>query len=126
MGMVHGDLRAANISVSANGTLVITNFGNSIIIKHIVEFINNTNGADVSIRWVASEPLSDQNPPTRMADVWALGMVVLVTCIGSVPYTGLHDAVVCTKITAQVLPERPKRHIPTGDKQADLLWSLLN
>ncbi|CAE6478207.1 unnamed protein product [Rhizoctonia solani] len=77
VGMVHGDLKAANISISANSTAVITGFGNSIIKEHSVEFTNSTKGVNISIRWTAPELLMGQGIPSQMADVWALGMVYL-------------------------------------------------
>ncbi|CAE6456818.1 unnamed protein product [Rhizoctonia solani] len=101
-----------------------------------------------SLRWTAPELLSDGGILTCGTDIWAWAMVsnncfgmsshltasgmhldlpaTKETLTGSVPYAELHDTAACLKIMNKILPERPEKHIPTGDEQADLLWQLLN
>ncbi|EUC56452.1 tyrosine kinase catalytic domain protein, partial [Rhizoctonia solani AG-3 Rhs1AP] len=127
MGLVHEDLKAINIWVSKSGTPVITEFGHPTVLSHSTEPFNAVaSTSSLSIRWTAPELFEGQGR-TRMTDVWALGMVLLEIFTGSVPYAKiLSDVAPLEDIKKLVLPERPEEHIPTGDAQADLLWSLLN
>ncbi|CAE6460957.1 unnamed protein product [Rhizoctonia solani] len=127
MGLVHEDLKAINIRVSENGTPVITGFGHPTIQRHSRDICNAiASTSSLSIRWTAPELFEGQGH-TRMTDVWALGMVLLEIFTGSVPYAKiLSDVAPFKDIKKLILPERPEEHIPTGDAQADLLWSLLN
>ncbi|CAE6397369.1 unnamed protein product, partial [Rhizoctonia solani] len=127
MGLVHEDLKAINIWVSKSGTPVITEFGHPTVLSHSTEPFNTVpSTSSLSIRWAAPELFKGQGR-TRMTDVWALGMVLLEIFTGSVPYAKiLSDVAPLEDIKKLVLPERPEEHIPTGDAQADLLWSLLN
>ncbi|KAG8689316.1 hypothetical protein FRC11_003207, partial [Ceratobasidium sp. 423] len=122
-GMVHGDLKGANTLVSADGMIQLTDFGSATLQKYSLELSSTRVGADVSIRWAAPELLSGERTPTYSSDVWSLGME---TFTNSDPYAGVHEAAVWMKIMGQVLPQRPEKDIPTGDKQADHLWMLLN
>ncbi|KAH7329862.1 kinase-like domain-containing protein [Rhizoctonia solani] len=125
-GMVHGDLKATNILVSADGVPKLNDFGGPTLRECSLKPASTTVGADISLRWMAPELLSDGGILTCGTDIWAWAMTVLEIFTGSVPYAGLHDTAVCRKIMSRMLPERPEKHIPTGDEQADLLWQMLN
>ncbi|KAG8686586.1 hypothetical protein FRC08_012432, partial [Ceratobasidium sp. 394] len=62
----------------------------------------------------------------READVYALGMTVLETFTGQVPYADKSDLRVITMVVVlKELPTRPKVHIPPNSRHGDALWSLL-
>ncbi|CAE6445415.1 unnamed protein product [Rhizoctonia solani] len=99
MGIVHGDIKAANILVSADHRAVLAEFGNSIIRDHSIQSNFSTVGVDLSIRWTAPEALEGQGIPTIESDIYALGMTILVCPLTSPPhpiaaltyYTGSYD-----------------------------------
>ncbi|EUC57447.1 tyrosine kinase catalytic domain protein [Rhizoctonia solani AG-3 Rhs1AP] len=126
MGTVHGDIKGDNVLVSEDGVPKLTDFGTATLQEWSISLSSTTVGTDASIRWTAPELLLGEGAPTYMADVWALGMLVLETFTDAVPYAGLHDTVALTKIMNQVLPQRPEKELPPGNERADLLWELLN
>ncbi|CAE6429672.1 unnamed protein product [Rhizoctonia solani] len=135
-GVVHGDLKAANISISGDDTPRLADFGCAKLQEYSLLFSSTRVGADVSIRWSAPEIILGDGTPTYETDVYALGMsdffaqiaffVLKETFTNSDPYAGVHEAAVWMKIMKQVLPQRPEKDMPTGDNQADHLWMLLN
>ncbi|CAE6479480.1 unnamed protein product [Rhizoctonia solani] len=125
-GVIHGDLKATNILVSADGVAKLNDFGISTLRGCSLKSASTTLGTDLSLRWTAPELLSDGGILTCGTDIWSWAMTALETLTGSVPYAELHDTAACLKIMNKILPERPEKHIPTGGEQADLLWQLLN
>ncbi|CAE6459277.1 unnamed protein product [Rhizoctonia solani] len=147
---VHGDLKAANILVSQDRVVKITDFGNAALAEYSLQFTSNAGGCSVSPRWTAPEILEEKTKTTVVGDIFALGMVrppflfdtyvlsdpnrsfpvlprrlIQEVITGASPYDGVKDVVVSTKILNRVHPARPEAHIPTGSKHADRLWSLL-
>ncbi|KAG8684981.1 hypothetical protein FRC08_013377, partial [Ceratobasidium sp. 394] len=60
------------------------------------------------------------------ADVYALGMTILETFTGQVPYFGKSEFGVLSAVTIRKeVPARPEEQIPSRSQQGDLLWSLL-
>ncbi|KAG9123211.1 hypothetical protein FRC07_000090 [Ceratobasidium sp. 392] len=84
LGMVHGDLKAANVFVSDVGIAKIGDFGNAFVSSGSSDFTATSNVGGGTSRWMARELLlssggndeevSDRSMP---ADVFALGMTVL-------------------------------------------------
>ncbi|KDN33360.1 hypothetical protein RSAG8_13547, partial [Rhizoctonia solani AG-8 WAC10335] len=116
-----------NILMSDEGIPRLTDFGSSIIREHSLQFRSSGIGRAITARWTASEMLLDEKArPTYSTDIHSLGMTILEVMTGTMPYADTHGlAAVCNKIMNGVLPNRPERHMPTGDGQADYLWSLL-
>ncbi|KAG9081763.1 hypothetical protein FRC06_005399 [Ceratobasidium sp. 370] len=89
-GMVHGDLKAKNILVSDEGTVKLTDFGNSIFVSECsLDFTDTTNTAGGTTRWMKAPELlaegegegegeDEDTSRSQPADVYALGMTVLV------------------------------------------------
>ncbi|KAG9126902.1 hypothetical protein FRC07_001447 [Ceratobasidium sp. 392] len=89
VGMVHGDLKAMhiefqnNILVDANGTVKLTDFGNSVLASHSLAFSGTSIAGGGTSRWMAPELIvqEDRTAADRSmaADIYALGMTILVS-----------------------------------------------
>ncbi|KAG8762791.1 hypothetical protein FRC12_008844 [Ceratobasidium sp. 428] len=127
-GIVHGDLKGLNILVSDEGTPMLTDFGNAVLQDCTLNFTATTQKSSLSLRWAAPELLDGREVTySTAADVYALGMTVLETFTGKVPFFGSVDiAVMSAVIFRKEIPARPEAQIPSNSREGDLLWSLLN
>ncbi|KAF8601625.1 kinase-like protein [Ceratobasidium sp. AG-I] len=119
-GIVHGDLKGLNVLISGDGTPVLTDFGNAVLSNQSLQFTATTSIASVSIRWTAPE-LLDASAHSQEADVYALGMTILETITGKVPYSEKTEKAVMCCVWQAKLPDRPKEM----GEHSDTLWSLL-
>ncbi|KAG8735757.1 hypothetical protein FRC10_010175 [Ceratobasidium sp. 414] len=150
----HGDLKGNNVLVSSEGVPMITDFGNAVLQQGTLQFTETVKQNGFTIRWTAPEILEDKEKQSKEADMFALGMTILVLLeiiTGKVPYfyttnrkthsslvglhanqnvpSGLLNAIVAAIITAILVkkeaPKRPEKHIPLNSQHGDALWSLL-
>ncbi|KAH9988476.1 kinase-like domain-containing protein, partial [Russula compacta] len=95
-GVVHGDLRAANILTTKDGSVKLSNFGRSEI-----EIVMG------SPNWVAPEVLELKGMSTK-SDIWSLGCAVMELLTGQPPYADMADDVQVLRIvegTPPLIPE---------------------
>ncbi|KDN47111.1 hypothetical protein RSAG8_03888, partial [Rhizoctonia solani AG-8 WAC10335] len=142
IGMVHGDMKAANILVSNDAIVKIGDFGNSILEECSLRCTATTNVGGGTTRWMAWELVHQPDPPvgrgaatdsesepavdrSTMADVFALGMTVLEVVSGRLPYHERRtDASVISALIRHKLPTRPEQlseHEEWGKERWELL-----
>ncbi|KAG8757470.1 hypothetical protein FRC11_004515, partial [Ceratobasidium sp. 423] len=123
LGIIHGDLRGDNVTVSEDGTARITNFASATMKQEFAMTFTATKGLHYSIRWAAPELFSGTSGTE--ADVYALGMTILETLTGDVPHKNRGDlAVVHAVLVRKQLPNRPSKDIPPTNKGNEL-WAML-
>ncbi|KAG9081666.1 hypothetical protein FRC06_005460, partial [Ceratobasidium sp. 370] len=131
----------ANVLISGDGNALLADFGNSTLQACTLKFITSS-GVHITARWAAPELLDGEGKHSVPADIYALGMTMLVrfrhpavhhitlkpqlkeTITSDVPYSGKGDLAVLRLVDGGVHPERPQQHIPDcvdGEK----LWELL-
>ena len=88
--VIHGDLKAMNILVDDRLTGKLADFGLSFL--HAVADMEGR-----SLPWIAPELLQSSDPPTPMADVYALGVTMYEMFFGLEPY--------CDEMEAGMEPE---------------------
>lgn len=127
IGIIHGDLKGGNIPISDDGTPLLTDFGNSVLNNRSLKFTTTAEKHSVSLRWTAPEVLDGLVSSSSSADVFSLGMTMLETMTGNVPYHDLRrdSAVIAAILVKKVIPVRPEAHIPSDSKRNNMLWSLL-
>ncbi|KAG8742781.1 hypothetical protein FRC11_014138 [Ceratobasidium sp. 423] len=88
-GIIHGDLKGANVVIAANGTARLMDFGLAKVVEATLKFSTST--VQGTTRWMAPELMDPkQNLKaviTFSTDIYSLGMTILVgcTCITRLP-----------------------------------------
>ncbi|CAE6513740.1 unnamed protein product [Rhizoctonia solani] len=73
--IVHGDLKAANVLITADGIIQLTDFGSSLIKNHSLHFSSKNEDTVMTPNWTAPEATPRSSTRTKMSDVYAYGMV---------------------------------------------------
>ncbi|CAA7267978.1 unnamed protein product [Cyclocybe aegerita] len=108
--IIHGNMKCANILVSAKGEARICDFGMSKVIEEVTEKSASaalTEGG--SARWLAPE-LIEGKSPSKAADTYSFAMALLELLTGKYPFADCkRDATVIRKIVVlKQMPARPK------------------
>ncbi|CAE6438097.1 unnamed protein product [Rhizoctonia solani] len=84
-GIVHGDLKGANVLISGDGTPVLTDFGNSTLKDQTLKFTQAAGEDALTVRWSAPEFIKDSgvSQRTKASDIYALGMTIYVSLMPS-------------------------------------------
>ncbi|KAF8504167.1 kinase-like domain-containing protein [Gautieria morchelliformis] len=125
-GLVHGDLKSANVMIDEHGHARLIDFG-------LAHFINTHVDVDLpegSIRWCAPELFQPGAVSMPSSDVYAFASTVLELLSGRVPYHTLIERIVISEIMKGILPSRfcgdffslPRVQGLVG---AEALWELL-
>lgn len=122
--IVHGDLKGANVLVTGDGTPMLTDFGNASLTESTVAFTATI--ASFSLRWTAPEILKETSPLSTASDVYALGMTILETLTGEVPFSDAKDRTIYIAVVQKKkIPRRPEDQIPSQSVCGNMLWTLL-
>ncbi|CUA68980.1 POC1 centriolar protein homolog A [Rhizoctonia solani] len=124
---IHGDLKAINVLVSADGTAKLSDFDFSIMseVGGLV-FSETSNSRLGSLRWAAPELLlADVPQRSTQCDVYALGMTFLEIFTGQVPYPDCkQDFTILLNVQKGTLPTRPLERL-TDDEKNNMMWQLM-
>ncbi|KAG2053223.1 kinase-like protein [Suillus hirtellus] len=92
--VAHGNLTCTNILMSADGKLHLANFGLSMILSEAQNSFSSCHLENV--RWMAPEilaiPEQGVAKPTKAADVYSCGCIMLQLFCGRAPYLWLTQA----------------------------------
>jgi len=129
-GMIHGDLKGANILIDEGSHARLADFGLLRIISDHTNFTtSNSVPAGGTTRWMSPELLAPGlfNPnhgrSTIESDCYAMGMVIYEVLTGRVPFPLVSNHVVSGIVIQGDRPQRPGE--PTGAWFTDGLWNML-
>lgn len=124
-GMIHGDLKGANILIDGTGHARLADFGLLTILSDPANFLSSSSCAQGgTVRWMGPELIDperfgfEKRHPTESSDCYALGMVIYETISGELPFQKHTDYTVSLKVMAG---ERP----PRRPKFTNSLWDML-
>ncbi|KAF9786152.1 kinase-like domain-containing protein [Thelephora terrestris] len=125
-GMVHGDLKGANILIDGSGQARLADFGLVTIVSDPANlFFPSSCAQSGTVRWMSPELIDpdhcgfERSRPTKSSDCYALGMVIYETISGKLPYHEYTDLTVFLKVAKG---ERPRRE---ASLFKDSLWKML-
>ncbi|CUA74286.1 Tyrosine-protein kinase receptor torso [Rhizoctonia solani] len=124
IGIIHGDLKGANVLISDDGAPVLTDFGNSLLIDRSMKFTETTSSSSLTVRWSVAE-IINEGLPTEASDVYALAMVIYEVMAGTLPYNGKREAVIINLVVVKKEPPGRPGSIPIGCEGGDKLWDVL-
>ncbi|QRV97879.1 kinase domain protein [Ceratobasidium sp. AG-Ba] len=125
-GIVHGDLKGLNVLVSSDGVPVLADFGGATLKDSTLRFTGTTRDNGITPQWAAPELLRGLSGTTTNADIYALGMTILETFTGEIPYPNKSDQVIYEVVIARrQLPVRPNDIMIPEDDHGNRLWDLL-
>lgn len=115
LDVIHGDLKGANVLISASGNAQVCDYGLSTIISDPSFTIAATPGVAGSSRWLAPEIIDPPNKATptpmtasKAADVFAFAMLAVEVFTGKVPFSNLKNESVVIQIVGGKRPEKPQ------------------
>jgi len=124
-GIVHRDLKTANIVITAEGLVKVLDFGlakkvgSGIFEGPTQSFatLENTSSVSGTLHYMAPEILSGEVADYR-SDLWALGVVLYEAASGRIPFEGRTGF----EISSAILRETPK---PLGPPVPPGLWAIV-
>ncbi|KAG6329102.1 hypothetical protein ID866_9987 [Astraeus odoratus] len=118
----HGDLRARNVLISADGRGLLSDYGLSSLID---TSFSMTAAAPIhpTVRWMAPEQIHDFGKVTIQGDVWAFGMTALELFTRRPPYDDARDTRGVIHRILKGPPNRPSDE-STRSRMTDPWWEM--
>ena len=117
-GVLHRDLKSANVRQSGSGQVKVLDFGLAMSLKDSTlegatqTSATQTSGAPGTLAYMAPEVLSGEPADTR-ADIWALGVLLYEMASRAHPFPGRTTYELCSAILKEA-PRGLPMHVPPG------------
>jgi len=126
-GIVHGDLRGANILIDSDWTVKLADFGLSLFAEGTSNSFGSARGG--AVRWLAPELIDPESfgvestRPTYASDVYSFACTVIELYTSEAPFARSSEVAVLGLVLGGKRPERPCFH--GGEQMMDELWFVL-
>ena len=118
--ILHGDLKSANVLISAHNVARVADFG----LSKAVSSTRSRESRRVSIQWAAPELFVDDTPRyTTACDTYSYGIVLWEIATGELPYAGLSAGVVAGRVAVGKRPPVPNDCHPLLHRLMTDAWS---
>src|SRR5215469_10238247 len=116
-GIIHRDIKASNILLSANGDVFLTDFG---IVRISTDTTQLTSTGDVlgTVDYVAPELFEEHRRADARSDLYSLGVLLYEMVTGRLPFTAESQLVVVS-MHMNTQPPSPGSIIPTLSSQVE-------
>ncbi|KAI6001297.1 kinase-like domain-containing protein [Pisolithus albus] len=111
--IIHRDIKAANILITAAGKVMICDFGVSALSVSTTTKRNTLMGTP---NWMAPEVAQPTPVYDSKADIWSLGIMTYEMVKGAPPHSDLRDAIKVMQLIARIKPPR----LGEGDGSKDM------
>ncbi|KAG2079030.1 kinase-like protein [Suillus decipiens] len=99
--IIHRDIKAANILITATGKVMICDFGVSALSATTTSKRNTLMGTP---NWMAPEVAQPVPAYDSKADIWSLGIMIYEMVKGAPPHSDLRDAIKVMQLITKVQP----------------------
>ncbi|KAF9643894.1 kinase-like protein [Thelephora ganbajun] len=127
-GVVHGDIKGANIMIDKDGHAHLAEFSLITLISDQSTFVSSCIESG-TLPWMSPELLDPERfglkkrRPTRESDCYALGMVIYEILSGQVPFATYGPFGILTKVLRGEHPKRPQGE--RGKLLTDGIWEIV-
>ncbi|EGN99912.1 hypothetical protein SERLA73DRAFT_53219 [Serpula lacrymans var. lacrymans S7.3] len=111
--IIHRDIKAANVLITASGKVMICDFGVSALSATTTSKRNTLMGTP---NWMAPEVAQAVPAYDSKADIWSLGIMVYEMVKGAPPHADMRDAIKVMHMITRVKPPR----LNEGEASKDL------
>ena len=110
-GIIHRDVKPANVAVTSDGVLKLLDFG---IARHLDMGMSHDGVTPGTIAYMSPEQVTSRRVDRR-SDLWSLGIVLYEMCTGVRPFGGEHAGAILYGIVHEPVPSatRLRADIPT-------------
>eukprot|EP00727_Mastigamoeba_balamuthi_P000775 m51a1_g10695 putative protein serine threonine kinase (1037) ;mRNA; r:143450-147940 len=102
-GVIHRDIKGANLLICTDGTIKLTDFGVSIRCDLLDPTVDNIAGTP---NWMAPE-IIEMRTPTPACDIWSVGATIIELLTGNPPFWGMPQQAAIYKIVMEDHPPLP-------------------